>query len=1331
MAGAGAALPFVDVAAAQEADFVEILGTDPSDYPAVDLSVRVDTETGRSGELGEEDFRVFEDGDRRPITSFEFTSSSLDLVFVFDDSGSMGNEIGAMQRQTNQLVSDIDGAGMDARYALTSFRDDVDQDLPFTEDAEQLQDAVDALSASAGGDLPEANFDAIEAALDYDFRDGAQKVLVDITDALAHYRGDGSGISDYTLEEVADDLHETGVSYIAVSPGFEDPDAAKAVLADEVDGLWIDIGDADFDAILRSITRTVIETYILGYDSATPPGRTAPVGATVTDPERGEASATSEVHVPSDAVSRDAVAVDQTLPPTAVETDERATFEVTLDSLAVEPETLSDYPDVDLVWRDKPLGGVTPSLEELTVADDGTAEYTFTLPSAESVMSDLGDAADDITAAGLQYDVDLAPDGGTSVAAAPDVTSQTDVYAFETVDTVGVAPVLPSDVESGDYDSPDRHGQDLFDYLRKKAEFVNEYYAGGLGSMGAHGFDFEVIPDARDPTSANPEALEDGWIRLDGERDDYDDGRQEGTFPLTADAGQAVVDLFGVEFGRTGPEYDTLFTVMPERYTRPFYRGSLAPDALDATTITIPVPVTTLTGPTTIEVPVAALTDLLPISPVNTTAGRTDAIYCQVDGTAWRHELGHSLGPNNQVGFPDLYYAEGDNLGFVHNWGLMGLEGDTISSYSRVLGGDMFTSDGWLEPDHHTHFLDATVSPTPLTEKRLGDGAEFVDSTYMDWWIDLDSFGESANPLMRIDPYYVEARKNYDSSVVHPDADEDDDYTGDGIPASPASHDGVAIYRYGGWGLELAPDDTTDEDLDYDDDLLMRILPTINYHGNPAGTEDDPTLTDQGSSALETYHDPESAATFEIVEGFDDGPRVDISRDATEHLPEWTQKGLVIAAEIVDAGFAFGERAWEAITAGIDDAGDLFWELVDEGEDVLTGIVERGESVIVDAYDGGKSIAIRGLEHGEDVVFDGIDAADDVVIDGVDVGTDLVTDAVGSGETLVVEGADTGTDVAVDVVEDGGEVVVDGLDEGEDVVRDVGSGTRRAAEDTADGVSDEITDTADDAGDCVSSGLDCVLSSDIAMPGLDVVVETEDGRRAGFDPETGEELTEIEDAYGVRQGGRTFVVVPGVEPVDVTISAERLADAVADEETPPGTVSYERTVIVDDDPYIEDVEGVPLIDGRVRQTKTEDVRLNDDATDASSTGLVPADVSVEPDRLNARSNGNFVTAWLGFPDDIDPAQLRLETVMVGLVGAVTDEQYGFTESPPVEQRSDGERVMVKFPRGELVDELEPGKNEVTVTGAVEDASFRATTELEVFVPGNGGGNGNASNGGGN
>jgi hypothetical protein len=283
---------------------------DTEEYPEVTAHVNVESTDGAINDVGREHFSVTEDGEAREVISFDYLSDALDLVFVFDDTGSMGSEIDGAKAGVTDLTDKIDKTGVDARYALVSFKDDVEIDQRFTKRAGSLKSSVDALRAGGGGDTPEANFDAIERALDLNWRTNAQQVIVDITDAASHYRGDGSGFSEYTFEEVARDLQKADVTFISVGPDRENRKSSLKSLAGEVGGLWTDIGDLrsgvfssgtgseNFQRVLNRITSLVASTYVLTYFSCTKPGTTADTKITFDAPGYQIASDTASVSVP-------------------------------------------------------------------------------------------------------------------------------------------------------------------------------------------------------------------------------------------------------------------------------------------------------------------------------------------------------------------------------------------------------------------------------------------------------------------------------------------------------------------------------------------------------------------------------------------------------------------------------------------------------------------------------------------------------------------------------------------------------------------------------------------------------------------------------------------------------------------------------------------------------------------------------------------------------------------------------------------------------------------------------------------------------------------------
>lgn len=303
LAAAGITVPASAATSASAAEsFLDVLSIDPSNYPTVLLNISVDTAAGRNGDLTETNFTVIEGGEERDLADVSFGSAKSDIVFVFDDSGSLGGEIADLKRKVTDLVSEIEAAAIDARYGLVTFKDRVEVDLELTDDADALESSVNALTASGGGDFPEDNFDAIVEALGLEFRADAQKVLIDITDAVSHYRGDGSGFSEFTIDEVASRLTDSGVAYIAVSPGFTNERAAKKELAEQVDGTYIDITDGDFSVILEEVIRLIVTAYTVEYITSLVAGATAPLSVIVDDPEAGTSRVDSTVEVPTDVV---------------------------------------------------------------------------------------------------------------------------------------------------------------------------------------------------------------------------------------------------------------------------------------------------------------------------------------------------------------------------------------------------------------------------------------------------------------------------------------------------------------------------------------------------------------------------------------------------------------------------------------------------------------------------------------------------------------------------------------------------------------------------------------------------------------------------------------------------------------------------------------------------------------------------------------------------------------------------------------------------------------------------------------------------------------------
>jgi von Willebrand factor type A domain len=138
----------------------------------------------------------------------------------------MQPQIDAMMSKVQSLTNQIKDTGMDVKYALVTFKDNVSIKANWTSDPNDFKDSINTLKAIGGGDVPENSLDAIENVISMGFRPDAQKVILVITDAPAHYKGDGTTYSMYTKDEVMSDLKKNGIIFIPVSPTFKSPTEA-------------------------------------------------------------------------------------------------------------------------------------------------------------------------------------------------------------------------------------------------------------------------------------------------------------------------------------------------------------------------------------------------------------------------------------------------------------------------------------------------------------------------------------------------------------------------------------------------------------------------------------------------------------------------------------------------------------------------------------------------------------------------------------------------------------------------------------------------------------------------------------------------------------------------------------------------------------------------------------------------------------------------------------------------------------------------------------------------------------------------------------------------
>ncbi|TXI35930.1 MAG: VWA domain-containing protein [Aquipseudomonas alcaligenes] len=243
-----------------------------SRFPVISVDVNVrDAKTGApvTG-LSAADFAVYEDLKTADILKLESVAPSaadqrgVDFVFVFDDTGSMSEEIEGLIQRTLEFANIVQGSGFDYRFALVSFGDELNNKVDFTRSAEAFKQSVAALRADGGGDEPENALDALRyAATSFSHDAGRRKVFVLITDAPFHSADE---VTALTANDVLGDLAKLDAVLNVVGPNLDE----YRWLADSRSGSFYDKDSGQFKRIIEQIAGGSASNYRLTLRTSRP-----------------------------------------------------------------------------------------------------------------------------------------------------------------------------------------------------------------------------------------------------------------------------------------------------------------------------------------------------------------------------------------------------------------------------------------------------------------------------------------------------------------------------------------------------------------------------------------------------------------------------------------------------------------------------------------------------------------------------------------------------------------------------------------------------------------------------------------------------------------------------------------------------------------------------------------------------------------------------------------------------------------------------------------------------------------------------------------------------
>lgn len=201
------------------------------------------------------------------------TTAPVDVMFLCDNTGSMGGAITAVRNNASAILSNISGIG-DVQFAVGSYRDEPipphgsPGDYPFrlesdlTGDAVAAQAAINMWTASGGYDWPESQLYALShSATDVSWRENSTRIIVWFGDATGHDPSAPGTPPEYGITEIEAiaALNAENIVVQAIDVGGLDADGQATRITAATDGTYYPTFNES--AVVAEITAAVTEVF--------------------------------------------------------------------------------------------------------------------------------------------------------------------------------------------------------------------------------------------------------------------------------------------------------------------------------------------------------------------------------------------------------------------------------------------------------------------------------------------------------------------------------------------------------------------------------------------------------------------------------------------------------------------------------------------------------------------------------------------------------------------------------------------------------------------------------------------------------------------------------------------------------------------------------------------------------------------------------------------------------------------------------------------------------------------------------------------------------------
>ncbi|MEI6854254.1 MAG: VWA domain-containing protein, partial [Bacteroidota bacterium] len=214
---------------------------------------------------------VFPSEDNSPINYFTLAKDTAggvnqaDIAIILDVTGSMGNEIADVRDNIIEFADSLVQNGIDVRLGAVTFRDQVIDVYPFTNNVVNFQQFIALQNAAAGDDEPENSLEALHSGCQLAFRPEANRIFIWITDAPYHVYP--NSYTNLTVNDVVAELISNSVKVYAIAPANLQAQWFDQIVLN-TGGDFYDINGNFRDVLLQISHMSGSNRYVLKYNTA-------------------------------------------------------------------------------------------------------------------------------------------------------------------------------------------------------------------------------------------------------------------------------------------------------------------------------------------------------------------------------------------------------------------------------------------------------------------------------------------------------------------------------------------------------------------------------------------------------------------------------------------------------------------------------------------------------------------------------------------------------------------------------------------------------------------------------------------------------------------------------------------------------------------------------------------------------------------------------------------------------------------------------------------------------------------------------------------------------